>query len=163
MGGAKGPSASRKTESVKELNIQSTSTDSRTCNRIPRRFQRLNADYTRLQSAQSQNTFGGIQCREQLTHGEPLPWQDQIGRDFAERLQHESAQVRARVRQFQTLRIAHFLPKGNQVEIQRSRFVEHRLGPSTELPLQRLKLIEQVFRGCLGSRQEADDRVDEQG
>src|SRR5438477_2285311 len=100
-----------------------------------------------------------MQCSKQLAHAEDLPWQDQIGRNFAQRLQNESAQVSARVRQLQALRSAHFLSEGNQVEVEGTRFVEHRLRLPTELLLQRLKFIQQAFRCLLGSRLQTDDRV----
>jgi hypothetical protein len=64
-----------------------------------------------------------------------LARQDQAGRNFAQRQQHESPLVSARVWQRQPRRITRFLPKTYQVEVEEARFVKHRLWPPTKLLL----------------------------
>ena len=64
--------------------------------------------------------FVGRQLRKQLRNRFALSRQNQIRRDFAQRLKHKPPQMRPRMRQNQIRRITCFCAKRNQIQIQQS-------------------------------------------
>ena len=70
----------------------------------------------------------------------PLPRQNQVRRDFAQRLKHKPPQKCARVRQYQFRRKADLIPKRNQIQIQRPGFVQNHFRRATKFYFQPAQL-----------------------
>ena len=103
--------------------------------------------------------FRVLQHRQQLCHGFALSRQDQIRRDFAQRLKHKTAQMRARMRQSQVRRISCFRAERNQIQIQRPRLVQNLFRRAAKFLFQRAEFLEQRFRRFIFLRREASDGV----
>ena len=72
--------------------------------------------------------------REQLRNRFPLPRQNQLRRDFTQRLKHKPPQMRPRMRQNQFRRVAGFLAERNQIQIQRARLVQNSFWARGQIP-----------------------------
>ena len=84
-----------------------------------------------------------------------------IRRDFAQRLQDEAAQVRARMRQNQVGRGHGLRAEGDQIQINHARFIGNSFGRASHLFFQGLQSGEQGLRRFGGARGQARHRVDE--
>src|SRR6185312_14134697 len=60
----------------------------------------------------------GREFSQKFSHRLPLPWQNQIRRNLTQWLQHEPAQVRARMRKDQFGRVARFVAKRDQIQVE---------------------------------------------
>jgi hypothetical protein len=92
-----------------------------------------------------------------------LAGQDQVGGNLAQRLEHETAQVRAGMGQSQLGGGAHLAAEGDQVEVQGARLVQALPWPAAEFPFQLLETGKKGFRGLARTGQETDDGVEEEG
>ena len=100
---------------------------------------------------------------QQSGDGRLLAGQDQAGGDLAQRLEHETAQVRAGMGQSQLGGGAHLAAEGDQVEVQGARLVQDLLWPAAEFPFQLLETGKEGFRGLARTGQETNDGVQERG
>jgi hypothetical protein len=92
-----------------------------------------------------------------------LAGQDQAGGDFAQRLEHETAQVGAGMGQSQLGGGAHLDAEGDEVEIEGAWLVEELLWAAAEFPFERLEAGEEGFRRLARTGEEPNDGVEERG
>jgi hypothetical protein len=100
-----------------------------------------------------------LQSREQLSHREGLTRQQRVRRNLAQRMQHETAQMRLRMRQRQLPGRTHLGAERNQIQIQRTRLIDELLRSAAELLLQLLQLCEERFGRLPGSGNHRHHRI----
>ncbi len=110
-------------------------------------------------NSNSRDSFVRRKLRKQFCDRSPLPRQNQFRRKLAQRLKNKSALMCARMRQSQFRRMADFVAKRDQIQIQRTRLVGNFLGLAAEFFFQFAQFFKQRFRRFTFSRNETDDGV----
>ena len=100
-----------------------------------------------------------MQSGQQLRHRLRLVGQDEVGRDFRQRLQHKASLMCARMRQGECGGGANLIAERNQVQVERARLIEHLLGPAAKFRFQRLQFSKQAFRCFVFVRNQSHDGI----
>ena len=68
------------------------------------------------------------QAAQQLAHSLALAGQDELRCDLAERFEHKPSKMRSWMRQLKPRGVPDFVPKRDEVEVERAGFIEDDLG-----------------------------------
>src|SRR5881396_1637504 len=112
-------------------------------------------------SAQANEHFLGAKFGEQFVDRLGLTRQEKVRRDLVEGRQHEPAQMSSWMGQDESGGRTGLRAESEEIEIQRTWFVEHLLGLATKFCFQGLELGQQGFRRLAGARSQAYHGVNE--